>query len=352
MDVELEEYTQYQETKLHEKPGFAYETYLCTIPLDFDRVNLHWHDQMEVIYIKKGRGTVSVNLESYPVEAGCIVPVLPGELHAIDGAPDGPMEYENIIFSLSILNSTETDDWCRHHVIQALRQGTLLFDRPIRPGNAFHDAAAAALDAADRACEARPQGFEQTHQPRVTRTYPAFKVFFQGPGQSGTAAAGGKRQHERAVLHMGRNDEIAARPFFQRPGHVAEHARSSAEAGYGRIDLGRRRGREDQRYAFDILGAEGACLADEGGAVQTGKGFAEGGFVHAGVEHQQRGRGTFEQSGGLAAAHTPCTHQQTAAFGKIEEERIVAHERGYSLSGGQRPVRGLTFGKLGAKRLD
>ena len=54
---------------------------------------------MEVIYIKKGRGTVSVNLESYPVEAGCIVPVLPGELHAIDGAPDGPMEYENIIFS-------------------------------------------------------------------------------------------------------------------------------------------------------------------------------------------------------------------------------------------------------------
>lgn len=90
MDVELEEYTQYQETKLHEKPGFAYETYLCTIPLDFDRVNLHWHDQMEVIYIKKGRGTVSVNLESYPVEAGCIVPVLPGELHAIDGAPTGP----------------------------------------------------------------------------------------------------------------------------------------------------------------------------------------------------------------------------------------------------------------------
>ena len=159
MDVELEEYTQYQETKLHEKPGFAYETYLCTIPLDFDRVNLHWHDQMEVIYIKKGRGTVSVNLESYPVEAGCIVPVLPGELHAIDGAPDGPMEYENIIFSLSILDSTETDDWCRHHVIQALRQGTLLFDRPIRPGTAFHDAAAAALDAADRACEARPQGF-------------------------------------------------------------------------------------------------------------------------------------------------------------------------------------------------
>ena len=44
--MELEKYTQYQETKLHGKLGFAYATYLCTIPLDFDRVNLHWHDQM------------------------------------------------------------------------------------------------------------------------------------------------------------------------------------------------------------------------------------------------------------------------------------------------------------------
>ena len=43
--MELEKYTQYQETKLHGKLGFAYATYLCTIPLDFDRVNLHWHDQ-------------------------------------------------------------------------------------------------------------------------------------------------------------------------------------------------------------------------------------------------------------------------------------------------------------------
>ena len=111
--MELEQYTQYQETKLHEQPGFAYNAYLCTIPLDFDRVNPHWHEQMELIYIKKGGGTVSVNLESYPVSQGCVVPVLPGELHAIEGESGERMEYENIIFSLSLLDSTEADDWCR-----------------------------------------------------------------------------------------------------------------------------------------------------------------------------------------------------------------------------------------------
>ena len=165
--VDLSEYTQYQETKLHEKPGFAYETYLCTIPRDFDRVALHWHDQMEVVYIKKGRGTVSVNLRGYPVEAGCIVPVLPGELHAIEGDPDAPMEYENIIFSLSILDSTETDDWCRRHVIHALRRGTLRFPRPICPGTDFHAEASAALDGADRACADREDGYALVVKSRL-----------------------------------------------------------------------------------------------------------------------------------------------------------------------------------------
>ncbi len=156
--MELEAYQQYQETRLHEQPGFAYNTYLCTIPQDFDRVNLHWHDQMELIYIKKGSGTVSVNLSSHPVDAGCIVPVMPGELHAIEGDAGVRMEYENIIFSLALLDSLEPDDWCRQ-VVGALRRGELAFERPIRPGTPLHRAAAAALDAADDSCAGRGEGY-------------------------------------------------------------------------------------------------------------------------------------------------------------------------------------------------
>lgn len=156
--MDLESYTQYQETRLHEQPGFAYNTYLCTIPQDFDRVNPHWHAQMELIYIKKGSGTVSVNLAAYPVSAGCVVPVLPGELHAIEGDPGARMEYENIIFSLGLLDSVEADDWCRG-VVDRLRRGELRFERPIRPGTEFHTAVSAALDGADAACEAREPGY-------------------------------------------------------------------------------------------------------------------------------------------------------------------------------------------------
>lgn len=157
--MDLEEYTQYHETRIHEQPGFSYNTYLCTIPQDFTRVDMHWHEQMEIVYVKKGSGTITVNMHPYPVQAGSILPIMPGELHAIDGTPGVRMEYENIIFSLSILDSTDENDWCRQHVIQALQSGSLHFPRPINPGTQFYEDAARSLDHCDQACIVRELGY-------------------------------------------------------------------------------------------------------------------------------------------------------------------------------------------------
>jgi len=122
-------------------------------------VDLHWHEQMEIIYVKRGSGTISVNLKPMKVSAGCIMPILPGELHAILADPDERMEYENIIFSLSILDSTDENDWCRSNVIQALEKGTLHFSRPIRPGSGLHAVASETLDKADLVSEMRSPGY-------------------------------------------------------------------------------------------------------------------------------------------------------------------------------------------------
>ncbi len=154
--MELEEYTQYKETKAHGRPDFAYNTYLCTIPLDFPRVRPHWHEDMEIIYIKKGAGTVTVDLRPIPVSAGWIVLVEPGRLHAIEGAPGGRMEYENIIFSLAMLDAPQAD-WIRSRCLTPLAEGRMAVPAGLEPGTPLHAAAAAALDAADDACaSARP----------------------------------------------------------------------------------------------------------------------------------------------------------------------------------------------------
>ena len=115
--MNLEEYSQYREALLHEQPGFAYNTYLCTTPQDFARVDLHWHDQMEIIYVKKGRGTVTAASRKYPVMAGSIMPILPGELHAIDGDPSVRMEYENIIIPLSLIVKVVVSKKLKNYVV-------------------------------------------------------------------------------------------------------------------------------------------------------------------------------------------------------------------------------------------
>ena len=79
-----------------------YNTYLCSIPLDFPRVPLHWHDELELIYIKKGMGRITVDFREYKVKGPTLVLILPGQLHSIDQLEDAFMEYENIIFNPSL----------------------------------------------------------------------------------------------------------------------------------------------------------------------------------------------------------------------------------------------------------
>ena len=43
------------------------------------------------------------------------------------------------------------------------------------------------------------------------------------------------------------------------------------------------------------------------------------------AQYDQYGHAAFEQGGGLAAADAPGAYQQTAGFGEVKEERIVAH---------------------------
>ena len=62
------EYENYHENVTHGDIVFPYNTYLCSIPLDFPRVPLHWHDEVELIYIKKGRGAVTVDFHQYKVQ--------------------------------------------------------------------------------------------------------------------------------------------------------------------------------------------------------------------------------------------------------------------------------------------
>lgn len=153
------EYENYQEKISHGNPLFPYITYLCSIPLDFPYVPLHWHDEMEIVYIKKGRGTITADFNQYEVSEGTIALIMPGQLHSIGQLEDASMEYENIIFHPNILISKKADT-CSSDFFQPLLSGNLSVPLLYTPGSPFYREISACVDANDEICKTNPTGYQ------------------------------------------------------------------------------------------------------------------------------------------------------------------------------------------------
>lgn len=149
----------YEETKQHTDMMFAFNVYPCTIPADFSFVPIHWHNSMEIIYIKQGTGIVQVDFETYTAESGDIFFVLPGHLHALRSVPQKRMEYENIIFDMTFLGSDKVDI-CSQKYLQPIINGKICFPSRIRKSDSSYPSISACLDASDRLCSLRPDGYE------------------------------------------------------------------------------------------------------------------------------------------------------------------------------------------------
>lgn len=153
------QYKIYHENKIHTPDDFPYNTYLCSIPLDFRSVNLHWHDEVEIIVIKKGTGIVSVNLTSYFVNAGDIIFVLPGQLHSISQKDSEIMEYENILFKSALLKSSGYD-LCNDKFIQPFFSGNLNICPVVNDQLAYYPPIASAITEIDYLCDLRPYAYQ------------------------------------------------------------------------------------------------------------------------------------------------------------------------------------------------
>ena len=153
------EYENLYERKSHVSPQFPYNTYLCSIPLDFTLVPAHWHNDVELIVIKKGTGTISVDMEPQTVSADDIILVRPGQIHSISQHDNDAMEYENILFRPDLLYSQNTD-------LRTLEYFDLYFnpeyDLPwhIDHSNSSHKELAECINAIDTLCSERPRYYE------------------------------------------------------------------------------------------------------------------------------------------------------------------------------------------------
>lgn len=156
--MNIPKYESYHEKKTHFDAAFPYNTYLCSIPHDFLEVPLHWHDEIELIYVKEGRGRISVDLTDHEVAAGDIALILPGQLHAIRSIPDTVMEYENIIFHSCLLESSGTDT-SHHNLIQPLLSMQFSCPAVLTKKESAYTTVQSCLDKNDNICMRFPAGY-------------------------------------------------------------------------------------------------------------------------------------------------------------------------------------------------
>ncbi len=152
-------YETLHETKSHYNTDFSYNTYPCTIPQDFTEVPLHWHNEMELIYIKKGNGIVSIDLNYHSVSQGDLVIVYPGRIHSITNSDNSRLEYENIIFNINMLMPKECDrntlEYFGH-----INNSDNKMPYIIRPADLHYREIIGFIDEADKVCETFPAGYE------------------------------------------------------------------------------------------------------------------------------------------------------------------------------------------------
>lgn len=115
----------YRETKIHGSHAFPYVVYLGLLPEYISGFPLHWHEEMEIIYVQKGMVNVSVRNTEYTVHSGEFVLIHPQSVHAIRQHEDHSGVYYNILFRLSLLESG-SGDICRKKYLEPLYNRELL----------------------------------------------------------------------------------------------------------------------------------------------------------------------------------------------------------------------------------
>lgn len=87
-------------------------------------VKLHWHNEIEIIYLKKGIFTLNINMKEYEIESPAFVFINSGEIHSIEGVECS--RESAIVFDLKML-SFEDFDGIQYKIISPLIKKKMQF---------------------------------------------------------------------------------------------------------------------------------------------------------------------------------------------------------------------------------
>ena len=118
-----------KENKPHGTKAYPYDQYFIHGAKHTFQIPVHWHDEFEIIYVKKGQLRVVINQTEYLGTSGSIFFVNPRELHLM-GSSDLTVEYYTMLFPLEFISFQSMDE-LESGLLQPLRSNQLLIANEI-----------------------------------------------------------------------------------------------------------------------------------------------------------------------------------------------------------------------------
>ena len=118
-------YLELKENKPHGTKEYPYTQYHLYRFTHAFQIPVHWHDELEIIYVRKGPLQVMVDGEMYVGKAQSIFIVNPGQLHLMSSTHP-PVDYYTLLFPLEFI-SFQTDDALEQELLFPLRNHSMTF---------------------------------------------------------------------------------------------------------------------------------------------------------------------------------------------------------------------------------
>ena len=128
-----DEYMNFKENTKHGDALLPFVKYYTAIPDILTSFPMHWHDEIELIYIHEGKLKLNIDLESVLAEEGDLVVIKPCSLHSFSQYEDYPMKATSLLFNMDMIKSV-TVDTCSAKYLIPFNDGKFTCPKYIRAG--------------------------------------------------------------------------------------------------------------------------------------------------------------------------------------------------------------------------
>lgn len=98
-----------KEENMHGTYYMPFEIYKTSIPDFYKSFPLHWHEEIEIVYVYSGKARYSVDFNDYIVEKGDVLIVPPSSLHSFEQIDEEEFIAATLIINQKMLNSNFID---------------------------------------------------------------------------------------------------------------------------------------------------------------------------------------------------------------------------------------------------